>query len=720
MASVKTPSTATGDPRSAQGNSANGGAVRAMRPGTLGALGLGTVLDIFSKGRLPVRADELVDQVFGPKEERGAMVISGACGVVGAGKVMQFASRLLPYGVPVIALDLPGANDGVQQQFDGLVKSFGRDTANAIMNNVIRLNYDGTSLPKELERYRPKLLLEAIPEKLELKKAHYALFRNAFPGIHIWSVTSGFPSAQLGVDIAHPSFPHQINKVFEIVEARPTPHTRLLWALGLVPMKVGDHWSFVLDVFFCGLLQATLQFCRHTNTPYWKADKYIRKLIGPNPFRAHDVIGAKGANYLTWSCLHHLGEAYGPLFTPEEALTARMRSGQAWYPPDHFRPLVNWSLDAEQEQALEAIVEGALLQMTSIVLHEQRADLPTMNAIGELCAQFSNGILARARRMGPERIAQQVGAYHRLFPAAAGTTWYPDTFMNMAEGAWTQLYVNAEHNGKAGVITISRESYNDDVDAELNRAIDWLLGQGIHRVILTGDFHLATQLVGADTLAFHPALSDEREGERISLAWSRTARRLHHDFRASVGFIHGKRCMGGMLELMMHCHQLVAVEDTLLAMPEVTIPVLPGMEGCHWPFRKADAEGRKKLLRLVLEGRPVKAADASGWLVDHAGTLENAVRTAWQVMEQDAAALKPRPFAEGPVETPDAAEAGLALVDGPLKEARAAIARCVAEACNAPVDLALTVQARHSAAFMTGSLCRKGRLGSDYDKMMKH
>ena len=178
--------------------------------------------------------------------------------------------------------------------------------------------------------------------------------------------------------------------------------------------------------------------------------------------------------------------------------------------------------------------------------------------------------------------------------------------------------------------------------------------------------------------------------------------------------------MGGMLELMMHCHQLVAVEDTLLAMPEVTIPVLPGMEGCHWPFRKADAEGRKKLLRLVLEGRPVKAADASGWLVDHAGTLENAVRTAWQVMEQDAAALKPRPFAEGPVETPDAAEAGLALVDGPLKEARAAIARCVAEACNAPVDLAFTVQARHSAAFMTGSLCRKGRLGSDYDKMMKH
>jgi hypothetical protein len=50
------------------------------------------------------------------------------------------------------------------------------------------------------------------------------------------------------------------------------------------------------------------------------------------------------------------------------------------------------------------------------------------------------------------------------------------------------LYVNAEHDSNVGIITISRETYNSDVDAELNRAIDWLKADGIDNVIVTGDF----------------------------------------------------------------------------------------------------------------------------------------------------------------------------------------------------------------------------------------
>ena len=54
------------------------------------------------------------------------------------------------------------------------------------------------------------------------------------------------------------------------------------------------------------------------------------------------------------------------------------------------------------------------------------------------------------------------------------------------------------------VISISREAYNSDVDDELNRAIDWLKGAGVENVIVTGDFHLSTQMVGADTSEFYP------------------------------------------------------------------------------------------------------------------------------------------------------------------------------------------------------------------------
>ena len=78
-----------------------------MRPSTLETMGLGSVLGIFSRGRMPVDAGELVDKVFGSASRRGALVISGANGIVGAGKAMQLGSRLAPYGVPIVASDLP-------------------------------------------------------------------------------------------------------------------------------------------------------------------------------------------------------------------------------------------------------------------------------------------------------------------------------------------------------------------------------------------------------------------------------------------------------------------------------------------------------------------------------------------------------------------------------------------------------------------------------------
>ena len=75
-----------------------------MREPTIQTLGLGTVLDIFKNGSLPAEPAGLVDKVFGEGEQRGSLVISGANGIVGAGKTMQLGSRLHPFGVPVVAL----------------------------------------------------------------------------------------------------------------------------------------------------------------------------------------------------------------------------------------------------------------------------------------------------------------------------------------------------------------------------------------------------------------------------------------------------------------------------------------------------------------------------------------------------------------------------------------------------------------------------------------
>jgi len=689
----------------------------AMRPSTIEALGLGSVLDIVKRGRLPADTGDLVDKVFGPSGRRGALVISGANGIVGAGKTMQLGSRLEAFGVPIVALDFPGVPDGIGKQYPGLVNAFGRERAAAVAANVVKLTYDGTSLPRQLGDLRPRFLLEAIPEVLDVKRAHYDVFRAAFPSIEIRSVTSGFPQSQLGVGIAHPAFPHEINKLYETVEPEPSDITRLLWALGLIPLPVSDNWSFVLDVLFCGITLAALRYCDASNMPYWKVDKYVRQFVGPNPLRAHDAIGAAGANFLTWSCLHHLSEEYGGLFEPTTTLDVRKDTGENWYPPDHFRPLVNWSMDQSESDEFMSWMLGPVFQMTSLLVQEKRSHLAQMNIIGELCAQFSRGVLAMIRGQGADSVIRTVETYHGLHPQSAEGAWFPDVFEQISTPEWQQLYVNAEHDGNVGVISIGRESYNSDVDAELNRAIDWLGSEGIGRVVVTSDFHLTTQLVGADTTEFYPALADAERGTAVSRDWSVTARRLNDEFGASVGLINGKRCLGGMLELMLHCHYLVAADHAALGLPEVTLPVVPGMEGCHWPFRRTEAAHWPRLIALLLEGRPVKARDALGWIADFVGPLEESLEVAWTVASGGDHGLQRRKVVDEPIQgvteaMPPLDEAG----DPKMEDGRKAILDTVQAACGASLVEALEIQAKRSGAFMTSTACRDGVIGTTYRK----
>ena len=47
----------------------------AMRPSTLETLGLGTPLEMFQRGALPISVEQAVDEVFGTGEDRGCLVV---------------------------------------------------------------------------------------------------------------------------------------------------------------------------------------------------------------------------------------------------------------------------------------------------------------------------------------------------------------------------------------------------------------------------------------------------------------------------------------------------------------------------------------------------------------------------------------------------------------------------------------------------------------------
>jgi hypothetical protein len=151
-------------------------------------------------------------------------------------------------------------------------------------------------------------------------------------------------------------------------------------------------------------------------------------------------------------------------------------------------------------------------------------------------------------------------------------------------------------------------------------------------------------------------------------------------------------------------------------MPEVTLPVVPGMEGCHWPFRKTGREHWPKLLRLLLEGRSVKASDAVGWLVDYAGPMEDAVRMSWKIATGDHA-LSERPLRDGMIEDVTADMPALGDAGSPiLTEGRKAILENIRASCGATLGDALEIQAKHSGGFMTSKACLNGTIGAMYKR----
>ncbi len=187
-----------------------------------------------------------------------------------------------------------------------------------------------------------------------------------------------------------------------------------------------------------------------------------------------------------------------------------------------------------------------------------------------------------------------------------------------------------------------------------------------------------------------------------------------------MAFVNGKRCLGGMLELLMHCHYVVAVDDARFGWPEVTLPVVPGMEGCHWPFRRTTLRALAEAgASRCSSGAPVKAKDAVGWLVDYAGPMEDALETAWKLASGGEHGLTRRPLETGALSGVPQDVAGLPPADDPADaHARAAIMTCIQQSCGKPLSEALALQARIAAEFLASPACREGRVGAECARTM--
>ncbi|MCA9709309.1 MAG: hypothetical protein KDK70_25930, partial [Myxococcales bacterium] len=438
-------------------------------------------------------ADPTLRPLFQPDADGPvrALVVAGACGNVGFGKLGQFARLLTPHGVPVVALDLSPAVAEVPDKLRAAFgKRFSAQEVDAVLANLTVVQGGIADLPQGLT---VGFVFEAIPERLDIKHAFYRQVRARDPEAFIFSATSGYPSTMLfselpGAErcgVMHPFFPHLTNKLWEVPttgavtgKAELGVVRKFLGGLGMSLIPVKDVPSFAADRIFCGMMLEAVRIHVDLGLTPAQVDDVCKKTLGTSPFLVHNLI--PGANYLSAHCmelmtsevdstLYAIPDAWRPYIDDPKKQWPYER-GQAC-PPEHFA--------AARDRML-----GMLLALTAGMVEHAVAPVDALNFLCENALAFRAGTPALVHALGLPRARALVEG----FCASQGITHAdqvaPVRVFAADAAPWHEVYVGTQVHDGVGLLSLKRTTINHTFIAQLDQAYERLASDDAVKAIV--------------------------------------------------------------------------------------------------------------------------------------------------------------------------------------------------------------------------------------------
>jgi len=549
-----------------------------------------------------------------------ALVVAGACGNVGFGKLGQFARLLAKHEVPVVALDLSPA---VHEVGDKLRAAFGdrfsTEEVDAILGNVRVIQGGIADLPEELA---VGFVFEAIPERLDIKHAFYRQIRERDPEAFIFSATSGFPSTMLFEGLAgaercgvmHPFFPHLTNKLWEVPTKGATTGRdelktvkKFLGGLGMNLIPVKDVPSFAADRIFCGMMLEAVRIHSDLGLTPAQVDDVCKKTFGTSPFFVHNLI--PGANYLSAHCM--------------ELLSAEVDS-TLFAIPEVWRPYLSdphrqWEYERGQKcppelfAAVRDRMQGMLLSLTAYMVEHEVAPVDALNFLCENALAFRTGMPAMVHELGFAKARALVEGFCEAQSITHAEEVAPLHVFTEEAAPWHEVYVGTAVHGSVGLLSLKRSAINHTFIDQLDRAYERFANDdAVEAIVLAPDGTYSREFGhGADLGAFVPVLGNEDAALALISRWKRTLSKLRSG-KPTVAALVG-RVLGGGLELAVSCHARIAGQRTRLAFPETTVGVIPGLGGCHLAHRLCDAEHWPRINEILLTGHGFGVDEALTW-----------------------------------------------------------------------------------------------------------
>ncbi len=581
--------------------------------------------------------------------------------VVGAGTMGgQIAQTIAAAGIPVVLKDID----------DALVQA-GLDEARNVTSGQIGKLVEKGKLTEEqgqaqIEEVLGRIqgttsyadfggvdfVIEAVPEKIEIKQAVFAELDAATPGHAILaSNTSSLSITEIGEATLRPEkvvgfhyfYPASIMPLIEIVEGEETAAETVgaavtfAQAIRKQPITCAEVPGFVVN----RILNAGISEVWREQEEKKLSIKQIDEGVGAagvvpiGPYRLVDLLGLDTVLHVA----EHLAESYGSerFYVPKgmqrlvgERKLGAKTGGEGFYNPDG-EP--NIEGDAEPDVAelvellsLKTFIEACLVLEEGVATHRdidfgmmagagldpRRGLLPPfmkadVEGLDKILERLENAAERHGERFIPPTILRRLVAQGRLGQQSGqGFYAYPQPDSEQPAEV-VKLETREDGVAIAWLANGQMNSIAPQVIEDLGKVWAKAKDKNSHppiRALVIASSNPFLYSAGADIKAF--TAMDEAGGEQLIHTAHALFRELGTEGIATIAAVNGL-AFGGGCELAMSCDVRIAARSALFGQPEIKLGIIPGFGGTQ---RLPRLVGSNKALEMNLVGDPILADEA--------------------------------------------------------------------------------------------------------------
>jgi enoyl-CoA hydratase/3-hydroxyacyl-CoA dehydrogenase len=585
------------------------------------------------------------------------MFVSKAA-VVGAGTMGgEIAQAIASSDIPVVLKDidqkfvdhgLDKAREVTKGQLDRLVskEKLTQEQADARLEEIMGLIEGTTSYDSFGD---VDFVIEAAPEKMEIKEKVYAELDEVTPGHAILaSNTSSLSISEMGDATLRPDkvvgfhffYPASVMPLVEIIEGVETdPEVvqaayNFAQAIKKQPITCGEVPGFVVNRILNSAVGEIWRAQEEQGLSIKKIDEAIQGAnVAPmGPFFLIDMLGLDTVFHVA----EHLRESYGDSFYVHEGMRKLVEDGKlgaktggsGFY--ENGEPQIEGDGDPDGEaladlMKLKAVVESCLVlqegvctvrdidlgMMAGAGMDPRRGIFPPfmgadMMGLDVVLEKLEEAASQHGDRFAPPTVLKRLVAQGRL-GMKSGQGFYP--YPQADEGDQTDT-VKLETRGDVAIAWLANPPMNaisPQVIKDMGTVWEKVKSSGeIGAMVIASSIPVVFS-AGADIKAF--TQMDEGGGEDLIHSGHALLRDMGLSRVTTIAAVNAL-AFGGGCELAMACNFRIAAESAVFGQPEIKLGIIPGFGGTQ---RLPRLVGDEKALEMNLIGDSISSGEAEAY-----------------------------------------------------------------------------------------------------------